>query len=325
MKIPSFNIRRGMLAVLAGLSMSGACTMALAADPIKILVGFPAGGTIDVVARQVGDQMQADLGVPVVVENATGAGGQLAAQALKRAPADGHTLMIAPDHTMVIIPLTMAKPGFDVGKDFAPVGMVANYDGGLAVNEASGVKNVADFIAYVKAHPAAGSIGIPAPGSKPYFQLNAMGKQLNIAVTPVPYRGSAPLVQDLAAGQLFAGVTALGDFLEFQRAGKLKVIAITGERRAGVLPDVPTAMEQGQSMRMDFWIGMFAPAGTPKAMVDKLNQSLNKALASAKVRERMAQLAFDPLPTKPEALSQRMVAEGKYWAPLVAESGWTKQ
>lgn len=317
--------RRRALAALAGLVVWNTATAAAASEPIKILVGFPAGGTIDVVTRQLAEQMQADLGVPVLVENATGAGGQLAALALKRAAADGRTLMVAPDHTMVVVPLTLAKPGFNAATDFAPVGMVANYAGALAVSEASGVKNFAEFIAYVKARPAAGSVGVSAPGSKPHFQLDALGKQMNLALAAVPYRGSVPLVQDLAGGHLFAGITALGDFLEFHRAGKLKVIAITGEQRSAALPAVPTAQEQGHAMRMDFWAGMFAPAGTPKPVLERLNLSLNKTLASAKVRDRMAQLAFDPVPSRPEELSQRIAADTRQWTPLVEAAGWAKQ
>lgn len=318
-------MRRRALAALAALALWSAATAAAAGEPIKILVGFPAGGTIDVVTRQLAEQMQADLGVPVLVENATGAGGQIAALALKRAAADGNTLMVAPDHTMVIVPLTLAKPGFNPATDFAPVGMVANYAGALAVSQASGVKNFAEFIAYVKARPAAGSVGVSAPGSKPHFQLDAIGKQLHLSLAAVPYRGSVPLVQDLAGGHLFAGITALGDFLEFHRAGKLQVIAITGEHRSAALPGVPTVQEQGQAMRMDFWAGMFAPAATPRPVVERLNIALNKALASVKVRDRMAQLAFDPLPTKPEELAQRIASDARQWAPLVEASGWTRQ
>lgn len=293
-------------------------------SPIRILVGFPAGGTIDVVARELAEQMGQDLGVSVVVETVSGAGGQLAAQALKRAPADGHTLMLAPDHTVVVVPLTVANPGFDVGADFTPVGMVADYAGALAVSQASGIKNMAEWIAYVKAHPEAGGVGVAAPGSKPQFQLDAMAKQLGAALNAVPYRGSVPMVQDLAGGHITAGVTALGDFLEFHKAGKMRIIGMTGDTRSQLLPDIPTAREQGYAMQLNFWLGMFAPKNTPQAVVERLNQSMNKALATAKVRERMTAIVFEPKSGKPAELTERVAAEMKQWAPVISASGWVK-
>lgn len=323
------HARRRLLGALA-LGLSVAAPLAGAAGdapggPIRILVGFPAGGTIDVVTRMVAEEMHDDLGVPVTVENLTGAGGQLAAQALKRAAPDGRTLMVAPDHTAVVVPLTLNNPGFDVATDFAPVGEVANYAGALAVSEASGIKDMPGFLAAAKANPAAGNVGVSAAGSKPQFQLGALSRQQGLGLNAVPYRGSVPMVQDLAGGHLTAGITALGDFLEFHRSGKLRVIAIVGSQRSSVLPEVPTATELGYPMRIDFWIGMFAPAGTPKPTVERLNRSLNKALAAPKVRERMAGLVFDPTPSAPSALTQRIAAEMKVWEPLVAASGWVKQ
>lgn len=322
-------VRRRMLG-LAALALAVAASPARAADPfpggpIRIVVGFPAGGTIDVVARQVAEQMREELGVPVTVENPTGAGGQLAAQALKRAAPDGRTLMIAPDHTAVIIPLTLSNPGFNVATDFAPIGMVANYAGALAVSQASGIKDMAGLLAAAKADPKAGNIGVSAAGSKPQFQVDALAKRQGVPLATVPFRGSVPMVQDLAGGHLTAGITALGDFLEFDRAGKLKVIAMVGQQRSSLLPDVPTAAEMGYPMQIDFWVGMFAPAGTPKATVERLNQVLGKALAAPKVQQRMAGLVFEPKASTPAQLSDRIAAETRMWEPIITASGWAKQ
>lgn len=320
---------RALRRLLAAAAMALPCSVPAAGTavpgPVKILVGFPAGGTIDVVARLVAEQMQEDLAVPVVVETLAGAGGQLAAQALKRAAPDGRTLMIAPDHTAVIVPLTVARPGFDSRTDFAPVGMVADYAGALAVSQASAVKDLPDLMRYVQAHPGSGGVGVSAPGSKPQFPLDALAKARNLPLAAVPYRGSVPMVQDLAGGHIVAGITALGDFLEFHRAGKLRVVAVTGERRSSLLPEVPTAAESGYPLRLDFWVGMFAPAGTPPPVVERFNASLNKALAAAKVRERMAAVVFDPRPGPPSALQRRIASELDQWAPVIAASGWVRQ
>lgn len=293
--------------------------------PVRILVGFPAGGTIDVVTRQIAEHMRETLGTQVVVDNPTGAGGQIAAQALKRAAPDGRTLMVAPDHTAVILPETLNNPGFDIAKDFTAIGMVANYAGALAVSNASGVTDMNGWVGKAKASGTPVSVGVAAPGSKGVFAMHAMSKHHAAVFNAVPYRGSVPLVQDLNGGHLDAGITALGDFLEHHKGGRLKVVAITGDQRASALPDVPTAKELGHPINLNFWIAMFAPVGTPEALVQQFNQALNRALADPKVKDRMAHLVFDPAPGTPAAVSARIAAERQYWAPLIKASGWVKQ
>ena len=312
------------LASLAALATPLASAQA-PAGPIRILVGFPAGGTIDVVTRQVAEEMHHILNVSIVVESLPGAGGQLAAQQLKRAAPDGRTLMVAPDHTAVTLPLTVARPGFNVQTDFVPVGTVANYAGAIAVSSASGIQDMKQWMERVRKDVEGGQVGTSAPGSLPQFLLTAFAQQHKVKLNAVPYRGSVPMVQDLAGGHLEAGITALGDFLEFHRAGKLRIIAVTGDSRANLLPQVPTTAEAGFALRMGFWIGMFAPAGTPPGTIGQLNQALNQALAKPAVRERMTALVFEPAPTTPVALRDRIGQETQTLAPLVQASGWVKQ
>jgi len=328
MTAPSFRrpLRRVLLAsFLSLLATAGPAGAQALAGQVRILVGFPAGGTIDVVTRQIAEDMRGTLGVPVVVENPTGAGGQLAAQALKRATPDGLTLMVAPDHTLVILPETLKNPGFDVAADFVPIGMVADYAGAVALGAGAGVADLPAWIAKVKASGKPATVGVAAPGSKPVFALHALSQQVGATFTAVPYRGSVPLVQDLTGGHLDAGITALGDFTEYHKAGRLKVAAVTGERRTALLPEVPSTKEQGYPLLMNFWIAMHAPAGTPAPVVQRLNQALNHALATPKVKERMAALVFDPAPGAPAAVQARVAAERAYWAPLIQSSGWVRQ
>lgn len=317
--------RQLAFAALAACGMVRAQPLPTVAGPIRILVGFPAGGTIDVVGRLLADRLKDELGVPVVVESRAGAGGQLAAQALKQAAPDGRTLMLAPDHTMVVVPLTLKSPGYDVGRDFVPVAQVARYLGALAVASSTGVKTVAEYVAWLKANPSQASVGVPAPGSLQQFSLATIARVAGVPVTAVPYRGSAPLVQDLAAGQIPAGITALGDFLEFNSAGKLRVIATIDSRRAPQLPDVPTFAEQGMQLDFNFWLGLFAPAGTPQPMVDRINAAVAKVLARAEIRERMVKLVFEPVTGTPAALSERIGADTRYWEPIIKASGWVMQ
>jgi tripartite-type tricarboxylate transporter receptor subunit TctC len=261
----------------------------------------------------------------VVIESRVGAGGQIAAQALKAAAPDGRTLMMAPDHTMVVVPLTVNNPGYEVSRDFVPVAPVARYVGALAVASSTGVRTLADYVAWLKANPSQASVGVPAPGSLQQFSLATISRAAGVPVAAVPYRGSAPLVQDLAAGQIPAGITALGDFLEFNSAGRLRVIATIDTRRAPQLPDVPTFTEQGMKLDFNFWLGLFAPAGTPPAIVQRLNAAVIRVLGEPEVRERMARLVFDPLTGPPGALTERITADTRYWEPVIRSSGWVKQ
>lgn len=323
------NSRRKLVASLAATPLLGALPAALRAQsssaPVRILVGFPAGGTIDVVARVLADRMKDDLGVPVVVESRVGAGGQLAAQALKAATPDGKTLMIAPDHTMVVVPLTLKDPGYDTARDLMAVGQVARYVGAFAVSSNIGVKNFAEYLAWARANPALANVGIPAPGSKPHFGMLALARETKVALTTVPYKGSAPLVQDLLGGQIAAGTTALGDFLEHHAAGKLRIIGVIDPRRVPQIPEVQTFAEQGYKLDLNYWLGMFAPAKTPGPVIERINAALARALAQPDVRERMVKMVFDPTSGSPAAMTEVMQADTRYWEPLVKASGWTLQ
>ena len=323
------NPRRKLVATLVAAPLLSALPQTLRAQssgaPVRILVGFPAGGTIDVVARVLADRMKDDLGVPVVVESRVGAGGQLAAQALKAAAPDGKTLMIAPDHTMVVVPLTLKDPGYDTARDLMAVGQVARYVGAFAVSSNLGVKNFTEYLAWARANPALANVGIPAPGSKPHFGMLALARETRVALTTVPYKGSAPLVQDLLGGQIAAGTTALGDFLEHHAAGKLRIIGVIDPRRVPQIPEVQTFAEQGFKLDLNYWLGMFAPAKTPGPVIERINAALSKALAQPDVRERMVKMVFEPAGGSPGAMTDVMQADTRYWEPLVKASGWTMQ
>ncbi len=322
------NPRRRLVASLAAAPMLAAAA-ALRAQPggapFRILVGFPAGGTIDVVARILAERLKDELGAPVVVESRVGAGGQLAAQALKAAAPDGRTLMIAPDHTMVVVPLTLRDPGYDVARDLMAVGQVARYVGAFAVSTHIGVKNFAEYLAWARANPASANVGVPAPGSKPHFGMLALARESKVALTTVPYKGSAPLVQDLLGGQIAAGTTALGDFLEHHAAGKLRIIGVIDPQRVAQIPDVPTFAEQGYKLDIQYWLGMFAPAQTPGPVIERINIALAKALAQPEIRARMVKMVFEPASGSPAAMTALMQADARYWEPLVKASGWTLQ
>ena len=292
---------------------------------IRILVGFPAGGTIDLVARVLAEHLKDDLGAPVIVDSKPGAGGQLAAQALKQAAPDGRTLLLSPDHTMVMLPITIRTPGFQPLVDFAPVAQVARYPGGLAVSSALNVRTLDEYFAWARANPTQANVGVPAPGSIPQFMVHLLGQQSKAALTSVPYRGSAPMVQEMMGGQLASGTTALGDFVEPHLAGKVRVVAVLGPKRSAALPDVPTFAEQGYRIDWEYWLGMFAPAGTPPAEIQRINAALGRALARADVRERMTKIVFEPAFGSADDLGKLVRAGTGYWEPVVRASGWVPQ
>ena len=323
------NPRRRFVAGLAAAPMLATAPSVLRAQSstasIRILVGFPAGGTIDVVARILAERLKDDLGAPVVVDSRVGAGGQLAAQALKAAVPDGRTLMIAPDHTMVVVPLTLKDPGYDVARDLMAVGQVARYVGAFAVSTHIGVKNFAEYLAWARANPALANVGVPAPGSKPHFGMLALAREAKAPLTTVPYKGSAPLVQDLLGGQIAAGTTALGDFLEHHAAGKLRIIGVIDPQRMAQIPEVPTFAEQGYKLDIQYWLGLFAPARTPAPVIERINVALASALAQPEIRARMLKMVFEPVSGSPAAMTALMQADTRYWEPLVKASGWTLQ
>ena len=292
---------------------------------IRILVGFPAGGTIDLVARVLAEHLKDDLGAPVIVDSKPGAGGQLAAQALKQAAPDGRTLLLSPDHTMVMLPITIKAPGFQPLIDFAPVAQVARYPGGLAVSSAVNVRTLDEYFAWARANPAQANVGVPAPGSIPQFLVHLLGQQSKATLTSVPYRGSAPMVQEMMGGQLASGTTALGDFVEPHLAGRVRVIAVLGPKRSPALPDVPTFAEQGYRIDWEYWLGLFAPARTPSPEIQRINAAVGKALARRDVRERLEKIVFEPAFGSPEELGQLVRTGTAFWEPVVKASGWVPQ
>ncbi len=314
-------------AALAALAFTWAPLARAQADraPVRILVGFPAGGTIDLVARMLAEHMKDDLGATVIVESKPGAGGQIAAQALKQSAADGRTMLLSPDHTMVMLPLTIKTAGFQPLADFAPVAQVARYPGALAVAANVNVKSLDEYLAWARANAAQANVGVPAPGSIPQFIVHLLAQQSKAALTSVPYRGSAPMVQELMGAQIAAGTTALGDFVEPHASGKLRVIAVLGPKRAAALPQVPTFSEQGYKIDWEYWLGMFVPAQTPPAEVQKLNAAIGRALAKPAVRERLEKIVFEAAHSSPEELGRLVRAGTAFWEPVVKSSGWVPQ
>ncbi|TDM06921.1 MAG: Twin-arginine translocation pathway signal [Ideonella sp. MAG2] len=300
---------------------------AQAGKTIKLLVGFPAGGGTDAIARVLAEHLKNELGANIVVENKVGAGGQLAAQALKAATPDGLTLFLSHDHSISILPQTIKTPGYDPAKDFVPVVGFASFVAAMAVSGGTPVKDYKDYVAWLRgAGQGKGAVGIPAPASTPEFLVKALGQKHALDLVPVPYRGSAPMMADMLGNQIAAGVGSVPDFIDNHRSGKIKVVAVGGIKRQGVLPDVPTFHELGvQGFEEVPYYGVFAPTGTPRAFIDSFSAAMAKVLDKREVRARMLAMGLTPGYMSPEQLGQRERDYTAAWARIIKSSGFSPQ
>ncbi len=315
---------RATLALLACLAAPLAWAQT---TPIRVLVGFPAGGGTDAIARILAEKLKDPLGVPIVVENRAGAGGLIAAQALKAAQPDGNVFFMSHDHTISILPLVMKTPGFDPAHDFVPVAGFATFVNALAVSGGTPAKSVNDYVAWVRNHGAGkGTVGIPAPASVPEFLVKVIGQKYGVDLQAAPYRGSAPMMADMLGNQIGAGVASVPDFIENHKAGKVRIVAVLGATRQAVLPDVPTFAELGLSGFEDIpYYGFFAPAGTPKAAIDKFSDALAKVLTLPEVREQLTAMGLSVGFMSQQQLASRERAYSQVWTKIIKSSGFQAQ
>jgi tripartite-type tricarboxylate transporter receptor subunit TctC len=317
---------RGLFA--AGLLAAGGVALAQpSGTPIRLLVGFPAGGGTDVIARTLAEKLKDQLGTPVVVENRAGAGGQIAAQALKASPADGHTLFLSHDHSISILPIVVKNPGFDPARDFVPVAGFATFANALAVSGGTPAKSVNEYVAWVRTQRGGkDTIGVPAPASIPEFLVKLIGTKYKLDLQAAPYRGSAPMMADMLGNQISAGIGSVPDFIENQKAGKIRVVAVIGGKRQAVLPQVPTFAELGLSGLEDLpYYGIFAPVGTPQPVIDRFGEALSKVLAMPDVRERLVAmgLTVDFMPQG--QFAGRVRSYTQTWEQIIKASGFQPQ
>src|SRR5215470_8525087 len=290
--------------------------------PVRILVGFPAGGTADLIARVVADKLKDSLGVPVIVDNRPGAIGRIAAEAVKGAAPDGTTLMVMPIGPMVVVPHVYKDITYDPIKDFTPIAIGATFQFAIAAGPASGAKTWPEFVAWVKANPTKASYATSGAGSLPHFFGVLLSRGIGVEMVHVPYKGSAAYVNDLLAGQVPAAVDAIADLTELHRAGRVRILASSGATRSAVLPDVPTFTELGVAVQASGWFGFFAPAKTPKPIVDALNRAINKALQSPDVVQKLSGIGMDPATGTPEEFARIVASDYARWGPIVKASGF---
>ena len=327
LQVKKFQGRRGLFKILAVSALLAAGLVQAQSGPIKLMVGFPPGGGTDAIARILADKLKDQLGVPVLVENKAGAGGQIAAQALKVAAPDGNTLFLSHDHTITILPLVVKNPGYDSARDFVPVAGFATFANGLAVSGGTPAKSMAEYVAWVQKQGAGqDTVGVPAPASVPEFLVKVIGQKYKLDLQAAPYRGSAPMMADMLGNQIHAGVGSVPDFIENQKAGKIRMIAVLGAKRQAALPEVPTFAELGLAGFEDLpYYGIFAPTGTPQATIEKLGNAVAKVIALPEVRERLTTMGLTVGYMTSAQLASREQAYAKTWARIIQDSGFKAQ
>jgi len=294
------------------------------AKPIRLIVGFPAGGQVDIIARLVGQWLGDLLGQSVVVENKPGAGGNLGAQAVINAAPDGYTLFFAAASNTVNTTLFANLP-YDFARDTTPVGPINRIPLVLEVNPTFPAKNVAEFIAYAKANPGKLSVGSPSAGTPPYLSVELIKMMAGIDIVHVPYVGENQMVTDLLGAQLLTGVGGISSGIGHIRAGKLRALGVTTAARMPELPDVPAIGETIAGFEASGWSGIVAPKGTPQAVVEKLAAAIAAVQADAKFKERLSEFGAPLFSLPPDAFGKFIVAETEKWGKVVKFAGLKPQ
>ncbi|MDR0225890.1 MAG: ABC transporter substrate-binding protein [Burkholderiaceae bacterium] len=322
--------RRTLTRALALSAASWWATGALAApeplfagkQPLRIVVGYPPGGATDRVARIVADKLQARLGSPVVVDNKPGAGGRLSAQYVKNAPASQPALLLANPAVMLVAPLVFPDSGYDPDKDFRPVAEVNRYEFGVAVASAVPVRQLSHLLAWLRANPQQANVGVPATGSLPHFFSLMLGEAAKVQAEVVGYKGSAPLLTDLVGGQVPVAIDTFDVLLPQHEAGKIRVLAVSSERRSAMAPEIPTLKESGLNLSGTGWNTLFAPSSMAPAVVERLSQLVQEIMNEPDTRQKFEANRLIPVSSGSGQTAAMLKAYRAQWAPVVQGSGF---
>lgn len=323
-----FFIRRQSRAIIAALLVASCCGTAHAqaypSKPIRLILPFPAAGPSDIVGRAVGQRLSEQLGENVVPDNRVGAGGSLGIGAAAKALPDGYTVLVV-SAAIAIIPSLYSNLTYDAAKDLAPVARLATIENVLLVHPSVPAKTLRQFVALARANPGKLNYGSGGPGTTNHLANELLKNLEKINMVHVPYKGATLATVALIGGEVDEVIVSVASGLPMIQTGKLRPLAVLSERRVAALPDVPTAKESGvDDFLMSIWYGMFAPAGTPREIVARLNREVTKALESPAMRERMAAAGIDPWPGTPEQMADLLRSETARYAKIIASAGLRK-
>ena len=294
-------------------------------DTLKILVGFPPGGSADVVSRQIADKLTPGHARSAIVDNRPGAAGRIAIDALRAAPPDGRTLLLTPVSTVTVYADIYRQLSYNPMTDLAPVTLATTFVHGLAVGPMVPVevKSLAQFATWAKANPDKASCGNPGEGSFPHFLTLVLAKALGAPIQAVPYRGGAPALNDMLAGQLAALMLPDGSFLPYAKDNKIRVLATSGEKPSPFYPDVPTFATQGvKELVVTEWFGLFAPSATPPAVIARTAEAIGKVIALKEIAEAFAKFGMVPKACTPAELTALIKSEAAIWGPIIRSTGF---
>jgi tripartite-type tricarboxylate transporter receptor subunit TctC len=291
--------------------------------PVRILIGFPPGGTTDLLGRLVADKLRESLGQPVLVENRPGAIAAIAAEATKNSAPDGSTLLLNVVGSMIVAPNARKSNTFDTLRDFAPVSLVTTSHLALAVAPGVPVKNLREYIDWAKANRGKAFYATSGAGGLPHMLGMLLAREAGVELTHVPYKGTAAYINELMGGQVPSAFDALGDLSEQHRAGRLRIISIAGSARSKLMPEIPTMREQGIAVEGMAWFGLFAPAATPKAIQDRISGAVARALQLPDVGARLVTLNMEPVGSTPEEFRKVVQDDWTKWGAVVKASGFT--
>lgn len=294
----------------------------------KLLLGAPPGGSGDLLARRLADRMRGDYADTVLVENKAGAGGQLAILAMKESAADGSTLLLTPSSLLSIYPHTYRHLRYDAARDLSPVSLAAwsNHAFGVGPSVPESVRTLEEFLAWSRSRgPGGASFGSPASGAIPHLIGVVIGKRSNTPLRHIPYKGSAQALTDLRGGQLDAHSGPLGAFLPLLSSGQVRLLAVSGDARSRLLPDVPTYRELGFGISAREWYGFFLPANAAPDVVARAAGSLNRAMGGAEMGKALSGFGLEPAQATPAELAHMLRADGEEWRDLIKAVGFTAE
>jgi tripartite-type tricarboxylate transporter receptor subunit TctC len=315
-------LRRSLtLALLASLTaLSTSAVQAQNKPPLRILVGFPPGGSADVLARLVADALRDDFS-PIVVDNKPGAGGRIALNMVKAAKPDGQTVIVLPSGPMVLFPHVYKKLDYDAVRDFTPVSQIARFQFGVVAGPASGVKNVGEMIAKARANPGVSSYGTPGSGTLPHFMGVLVEQSAGITLNHVPFQGGAPANNALVGGHIDYKFDVVSETAELHRSGKARIIAVTGSKRDPQVPEVPTLKEAGVNMEATAWFAMYGPAGLQGDALSRLEKAMVRVARDPAMKERLLKLGYEPIGSGSAELAAAQKADLARWEKPIKATG----
>jgi len=318
-------VRTAAILVCAGLLAAAECQAQIVDQPVRIIYPFAPGGGGDGLARLIAERLGAGINRPVVIDNRTGAGGRLGVMAVKTAAPDGSTLLFLPIAPMSIYPLVFKSLNYDPVADFEPISQVGTNEFGIAVHPAVPAKSLKELMDWVKANPDKGSFGVPAMGTLPHFLGMMFGRLAGLDLRPIAFRGAAASIADAVAGHIPMVVSGTTDLAALQADGRLRVLVTSNQERSQFISEAPTFRELGYDLVATGWYAIYAPARTPRSIIDQYNRVIVDAIRTPEVSSRFRYYGQNPTGTTPEELAAIQKADRDRWEPVIRQTGFVME